>query len=345
MTLAEMQAGTSSSAAAARRQSLRPAVPATAPPLDLHPEYRALMTVMAGRGLAPGDPTRVPLAEARAAAARYYAYWNEDPPAVETVRDASLSAAGARIRVRFYRHRTGPTPPVALYFHGGGFALNSIDSHDRLLRLLAIASNVVICAVGYTLAPERRFPHQHAEALAVVSWLRERAEVLDIDPRSMAVAGDSAGANLALATALALRDAGGTQVKRLALLYGMYAAEFDSASHRRYGGGEYGLTTERMRWFWQTYLGDESRALDPLAAPLHADLRGLPPTLILAAGKDCLRDDSLRLAQELRAASVPHALSCYATAPHSFMQLSRGFSPALAAITEVAAVLRELRSG
>lgn len=343
MNVAEMQAGTSSSGGA-RRQSLRPAV-STVPPLDLHPEYRALMTVMAELGLAPGDPTRVPLAEARAASAHYYAYWNEDPPAVETVCDASLSTAVGRLCVRFYRHRTGPLSPVTLYFHGGGFALNSIDTHDRLLRLLAIASNVAICAVGYTLAPERRFPHQHAEALAVVSWLREHAEVLDIDPQSLALAGDSAGANLALATALALRDAGGTQVKRLALLYGMYAAEFDSASHRRYGGGEYGLTTERMRWFWQTYLGDESRALDPLATPLHADLRGLPRTLILAAGKDCLRDDSLRLAQELRAASVPHALSCYATAPHSFMQLSRDFSPALAAITEVAAVLGELRSG
>jgi acetyl esterase len=344
MNLTTMQAGTSSSSAG-RRQSPQPALSTTVPPPDLHPEYRALMTATGDLGLAPGDPTRVPLPAARAASARYYAYWSEDPPEVEIVENRSLSLAGSSVRLRFYRHRTGAAPPVALYFHGGGFALNSIDTHDRLLRLLAIRSNVAICAVGYTLAPERRFPQQQTEALAAARWLRECADVLNIDASATALAGDSAGANLALATALALRDGGEMRIKRLALLYGMYAAEFDSPSHRRYGGGEYGLTTERMRWFWQAYLGDESRALDPYAAPLHADLRGLPPTLIIAAGKDCLRDDSLRLAQKLRAASVPHVISSYATAPHSFMQLSRGFSPALAAIAEAAAVLRELRSG
>lgn len=313
-------------------------------PSDLHPEYAALRGRMDTLGLASGDPTRMPLPEARWASQRYYAYWNQNPPAVEAVYERTARTSAGVVRLRFYRHRTGPRAPVVLYFHGGGFALNSIDTHDRLLRLLAIQSSVAICAVGYSLAPERRFPHQLNEAIAVIRWLSGAAEALGIDPQAVALAGDSAGANLALASALALRDRGESPVVRLVLLYGMYAAEFDSVSHRRYGGGEYGLTTERMCWFWRSYLSDESQRGHPYAAPLCADLRGLPPTLIIAAGRDCLRDDSLRLAHKLQAAAVPHVLSCYQDAPHSFMQLSRGFSPATTAIAETAAALRALRS-
>jgi acetyl esterase len=182
------------------------------------------------------------------------------------------------------------------------------------------------------------------EATAVVRWLADAGADLGIDAGSVVLAGDSAGANLALATALALRDWGESPVVRLMLFYGMYAPDFDTEAHRRYGGGDYGLTTERMRWFWEAYLGDDGQAADPFAAPLRADLRGLPPALIIAAGCDCLRDDSLHLADRLHDAAVPHVLSRYDGVPHSFMQLSRAFAPAMTAIVEAAAVLRALGS-
>lgn len=313
-------------------------------PHDLHDEYRLIFARMAALHLAPGDPTRMPLAEARQASLRYHAYWNADPPEVEEIFERTAPWSGGVLRLRFYRHRAGSTSPIAIYFHGGGFALNSVDTHDRLLRLLAIEAKVTICALSYSLAPERRFPHQLGEAVAAVRWLVDAASDLDIDPGAVALAGDSAGANLALAAALALRDQGDSPVVRLLLFYGMYVPEFHSEAHHRYGGGAYGLTTERMRWFWNAYLGQESRKSDPYAAPLCADLHGLPPALIIAAGRDCLRDDSLRLAERLHAAAVPNVLSFYQDVPHAFMQLSRSLSAATAAISEAAAVLRALRS-
>lgn len=318
-------------------------IPCDWPP-DLHDECRLIFARMAALKLAPGDPTHMPLAEARQASRRYYAYWNADPAAVEKIFERTVPWSGGALRLRFYRHRTGSISPIAIYFHGGGFALNSIDTHDRLLRLLAIEAKVTICAVSYSLAPERRFPHQLGEAVAAIRWLVDAAPDLDIDAGAVALAGDSAGANLALAAALALRDQGESPLVRLLLFYGMYVPEFQAEAHHRYGGGAYGLTTERMRWFWDTYLGDESRKSDPYAAPLCADLHDLPPALIIAAGRDCLRDDSLRLADRLHEAAVPNVLSCYHDVPHAFMQLSPSLSPATAAIAEAAAVLRALRS-
>lgn len=251
-------------------------------PTDLHDECRLIFARMAALQLAPGDPTHMPLAEARQASQRYHAYWNAAPAVVEEIFERIIPWSGGALRLRFYRHGAGSVSPIAIYFHGGGFALNSIDTHDRLLRLLAIEAKVTICAVSYSLAPERRFPHQLGEAVAAIRWLVNAASDLDIDAGAVALAGDSAGANLALAAALALRDQGESPIVRLLLFYGMYVPEFHTEAHHRYGGGAYGLTTERMRWFWDAYLGEDSRKSDPYAAPLYADLHDLPPALIIA---------------------------------------------------------------
>lgn len=317
-----------------------PASGQCASPQPLHPDFVRLQRQLDAMGLSPGDPLTMTLAEARAASERYYAYFNAEPPEVQSISEVDIPGPAGAIAVRVYASHPGVPSPTLIYFHGGGFTLNSIDTHDRLLRLLAIHGRANVCAVGYSLAPEKRFPHQLEEALAVVHWLSEQGWTVGVDPEQIVLGGDSAGANLALSAALALRDRGSSPVGRLLLFYGAFAAEFDTGSHRSYGDGGYGLTTARMRWFWNSYLAEATDRQNPLAAPLNACLRGLPPVLIIAASCDCLLDDSLRLGELLHDAGVPHVLSVYQGFPHAFMQFTRVFPAAMDAVEEAGAILR-----
>ncbi|WP_207476798.1 alpha/beta hydrolase fold domain-containing protein [Arenibaculum pallidiluteum] len=324
-------------AAAARRGR----VPAAG---ELDPAVVALYAEAARRGAAPADPTAQPLAEARMAAERFHRFLDAGPrPAVGTEEHVVEGPAG-QIPIRLYRGSLWPDLPVLVYFHGGGFVLNSLDTHDRLMRTLALRTGFVVCGVGYAKAPERRFPHQHGEALAVLRWVAASARALGLDADRFAVGGDSAGANLALAAALACRAADLPRIACGLLFYGMFARDFDTESHRRFGGGAFGLTSARMRWYWDQYLGSdapgEAGTPDPRAAPLNADLRGLPPMLLVGAGLDCLLDDTLRLADRLRQAGVPHRLEVRRGLPHGFATMGRRVAAADDAVTEAAMALR-----
>ena len=310
----------------------------------LDPQVVALNEEAARHGLAPADPLAQSLGQARAAAERYHAFLNGPCPPPADVRNLEAEDPGGalRLRLRLYRPvgRDADALPVLVYFHGGGFAVNSPDTHDRLLRLLAGRSGVAVCAVAYSLAPECRFPHQHEEALAALRWVEREGAAHGLDPARIAVGGDSAGANLALGVAIAARAPRGPRIAFGLLFYGMFAHDFDTVSHRRFGDGRYGLTTARMRWYWEQYLGSAAVTSDPRAAPLLADLRGLPPLLLFAAGRDCLRDDSLRLAGRLAEAGVPHTLTVCEALPHAFANMTRAVEAVDAAVTQAADALR-----
>ena len=313
----------------------------------LDPQVTAMNEAAIRLGAAPVDPLSLPLAQARAAAERYHAFLNgplTGPTAVPAdVVEVAVAGPAGPLPLRLYRpagRGAAERLPVLVYFHGGGFVVNSVDTHDRLLRLLAFHSGAVICAVRYSLAPERRFPHQHEEALAALRWVAAAGAAHGIDPDRIAVGGDSAGANLALGLALASRAPGEPRVSFGLLLYGMFAHDFDTVSHRRFGDGRYGLTTARMRWYWQQYLGSAATPDDPRAAPLRADLHGLPPLLLLAADLDCLRDDTLRLAERLAEAGVPHRLTVYDGLPHSFATMTRLVDHADRAVQHAALAVR-----
>lgn len=293
-------------------------------------------------GLAPADPLHQPLWRARAGAERYHAFLNGPTPPPADVHDLITMGPGGALRLRLYRPAGRGTDllPVLVYFHGGGFAVNSLETHDRLLRLLAGRSGAAVCAVGYTLAPERRFPYQHEQALVALRWVEREGAAHRLDPDRIAVGGDSAGANLALGAAVAARAPRGPRITFGVLFYGMFAHDFDTLSHRRFGDGRYGLTTTRMRWYWSQYLGSAAITGDPRAAPLLADLRGLPPLLLFAAGCDCLRDDTLRLAARLDEAGVPHTLDVCGALPHAFAQMTRFVEAADDAVTRAADALR-----
>ncbi|MCR6628731.1 MAG: alpha/beta hydrolase [Magnetospirillum sp.] len=307
-----------------------------------HPHLDTIARVARAAGLAPADPLTQPLAEARANAHAYQMLWNQPLPEIggtEEVELPSPHGGTARLRIHYPDQRRDDLG-VLLYFHGGGFVLNSIDTHERLMRLLASRSGAAVVGLGYTLAPELRFPGQLDEALAAIAWVRRSGRERGLDPARMAVGGDSAGANLALAAMLALRDQGVPLPSLGLLFYGMFSADLATASHRAFGGGRFGLTTARVDWFWSQYVADRAQRDNPLAAPLLADLSGLPPQFVIGAGLDCLLDDSLALADKLSRAGVANTLSVYPGVPHSFMQMSAHLPPASTAIGEAATALR-----
>lgn len=306
-----------------------------------HPHLDTIARIAAAAGLAPADPLTQRLEVARANARAYQQLWNLPLPeggAVAESQTVSPRGTPIRLRIHYPQEARGPLGAL-LYFHGGGFALNGIDTHERLMRLLAQRSGAAVIGVAYTLAPELRFPGQLDEALAAVAWVRTQGAAFGLDPSRLALGGDSAGANLALSAMLALRDLGLPAPDLGLLFYGMFSADLDSPSHRAYGGGGFGLTTARVEWFWDQYVADRAQRDNPGAAPLLADLEGLPPQLVIGAGLDCLLDDSVALAARLQQAGVQHTLTVVPGVPHSFMQMSAHLPPADAAITQAAEAL------
>ncbi|MWK37536.1 alpha/beta hydrolase fold domain-containing protein [Actinomadura sp. J1-007] len=211
--------------------------------------------------------------------------------------------------------------PVVVFFHGGGFVLCGLDSHDRLCRALTAGSGAIVMAVDYRLAPEHPFPAAVEDARAAVAWASRNAAALGGDPARLAVAGDSAGGALAASACLHARDRGGPHVAFQLLIYPVTDAAQDTASYRDHAEGGF-LTAAHMRWFWEQYLSDPAQAADPDASPLRADdLSGLPPACVLTAECDPLRDEGEAYAARLAEAGVPVQSRRFEGAFHGFASL------------------------
>ncbi len=243
-------------------------------------------------------------AEARAAVATMYAIFNYGPPALPHIEQRVIPAASGPIRVRIYDPGVPAPAPTIVYFHGGGWVLNDIDNYDGVTRQLAHRSGMRVLSVDYALAPEHPFPVPLQDCVAAVRWAAREGASLGIDPNRISLAGNSAGANLALATCLALREAGGPALRCAALIYGCYSTSTDAPTYQEYGSGAYFMSTADVKWYWKQYLGDAVAHPDPLAAPLLANLTGLPPLYVTASEFDVLRDDSEKLVQKLKAAGI-----------------------------------------
>jgi acetyl esterase len=297
--------------------------------------YAAIAAQARAQNVAPGDPTRQLLSQARLANGNYYRAMNGSELSVARVFDMEIPGLVGPLRLRVFHPKPGLLVPVIVYFHGGGYVLNGLDTHDRVMRTLALESGAAVVGVGYSLAPEHVWPTQLEEARLAIRAIAQLGRACGLDSGRIVLAGDSAGAHLALASALALRQ-DGPKISQLLLAYGMYERSFDTPSHRLFGGGEYGLTTERMRWFWHQAIPVNA----PLSEPLHADLSGLPPTLVITAGLDCLRDDSVHLAAALEQAGVVVTSHSYGDVRHSFLQFSRFLPSAQIAIKDMATAAR-----
>jgi acetyl esterase len=240
-------------------------------------------------------------------------------PQMVRTRELQIGTAHGALRVRVHTPSAAARHPALVYLHGGGWVFFSIDTHDRLMRELAARAGRTVIGVDYALAPEARYPVALEQAVAAFRWARGDAAALGIAPQRIALGGDSAGANLALAAALVLRDAG-EPVDALLLNYGVFGDDDSTASYTRFDGPAYNLGRDEMRGFWDRYLGHPRPPADPLATPLKARLAGLPRCCLVVPECDVLRDDSLALAQGLRDAGVPVALQRHPGAVHSFLE-------------------------
>lgn len=250
------------------------------------------------------------------------------PPTLHEVRDLELSLPGRSLRVRQYApwpHTWAEPRPALLYFHGGGFTIGSVDTHDRVCRMLALGADCLVYSVDYRLAPEHPFPAAADDAFESLAWLRREAESLGVDAARIAVGGDSAGGTLAAASAIHARDRGWPLVLQL-LVYPGVSSHQDSDSWRRYAHG-YLLDTDTTQWFFAQLLRNEHDRLDWRFAPLLAeDLRGVAPAWIGAAQYDPLVDEDRAYAQRLREAGVAVTFVQYDGMIHAFFQYG-GFVP------------------
>ena len=216
----------------------------------------------------------------------------------------------------------GPLP-VILYLHGGGWALGDADTHARMIREIVVQAQAALVFVDYARVPEAPFPRPLEDCYQALTWVAEHGHTAGLDPARIAVAGDSAGGNLAAALGLLCARRGGPQLRFQALLYPVTDCDFTTTSYRNFAEG-LNLDLAAMQWFWDHYVPDHTVRADPLASPLRApaaELRHLPPALVITAECDVLRDEGEAFAQKLAQAGVPVASVRYNGVLHAFMMV------------------------
>jgi acetyl esterase len=308
----------------------------------IDPELVAAGQLLQSRGLVAPDRTKASLAEVRAATNRIGAFLGEGLAPLKQERDLSLPGPHGQVPCRLYLPDDAEErrPPLLVYAHGGGFMQGSLDSWDHFLRDIVRQSGAAALSVDYKLSPEVKFPVAFEEMAAITGLAAREGTGLGIDPSRLAIGGDSAGANLALATALAMRDQGERALKFQLLIYGCFSTDCDSPSWQRFGQGA-GLSQASMRWIWETYLERPEQRQDWRAAPILGDLAGVAPAHLIVGSLDPLLDDSNNLAAKLKTAGVPCRLTVYQGINHGFIRYGRLIGTSRRAIAECAAALKQ----
>jgi acetyl esterase/lipase len=302
----------------------------------LHPDVRAVLAALEEEEGASLE--MLPVAEARRVAAEALKPMEGEAEPVGTIEDLRIPSPAGEIPVRVYTPEgTGPFPGL-VYFHGGGWVLCDLETHNVVCRAIARRAPAVVVAVDYRLAPEHKFPAAIEDASAATRWVVENAARLNIDPRRIAVGGDSAGGNLAAVVSLKSR-----QIALQVLVYPVTDLSFFATnSYKEFADG-YHLTRSEMEWFRREYLANPGQALDPDASPLLApDLSGAPPALVITAECDVLRDEGEAYAGRLRRARVPVTLTRYPGMIHPFFSMPGAIRDANVALDEVAGAVRAM---
>jgi acetyl esterase len=260
---------------------------------------------------------------------------------VAAVRNHRVPVAGGEIALRVYTPAGAKPHPSLVFYHGGGWVIGDLDTHDGICRSLANAGRCAVASVDYRMAPEHRYPVAAEDSYAGFQWVLGHAGELGIDPRRVAVGGDSAGGNLAAVVALMARDRGTPLPVFQALVYPVTDCNLETPSYRENATG-YVLTREGMRWFFGHYLGREEQGREPYASPLRApSLAGLPPALVQTAEYDPLRDEGEAYAARLRDSGVPVTVTRYPGVFHGFLRMTNILDKAKAARDEIAGALRK----
>lgn len=307
---------------------------------DMDPESSAYMA------LQPPPPATPPTPEmAREGMRRARPFNQPDLPHVGLTREYSVQGQGGAFQVRYYRGvRTfaDEALPVQVYFHGGGWVIGDLDSHDWVCRAVANAANCAVVSVDYRLAPEHVFPAAFDDAVTATQWVAANAAMLKIDPARIFVGGDSAGGNLAATVALALRDDGRIRLRGQVLTYPIVDLTFDY--DKRFEKGV-ALTNGGMRDFIDHYVPDAAQRRDWRCSPLFAQsLNGLPPALVILAGFDPLYDEGEIYAGRLTAEGVAVTVSRYPGQMHGFVSRPKLLPKSLEAVTDIAAFMEAQES-
>ena len=316
----------------------------------LHPKTRALLDFIEQSGIPPMHTLSA--VAARQTYRDRRAVLQPEPPTVGEVVELQAPGPHGAIALRLYRplKSAGTSAvtaagllPVLVYFHGGGWVIGDLDTHDTLCRELANASGCAVVATDYRMAPEHRFPIAVDDCIAATDWVRQQAASLGLDASRMAVGGDSAGGNLAAVVAIAARDAG-TPLAFQLLIYPATDQRRGAPSHTSNAQG-YLLTSDTMDYFHDHYITDPAHDLDWRASPLlHTEHANLPPAFVLTAGYDPLRDEGLDYAQRLSDAGNRATCVCFERQIHGFITMGKVLDEANAAVAMCADELRrELR--
>ena len=307
----------------------------------LHPQARAFLDLVTEKGIPPTH-TLTP-AVARAIYRERRGFTQPDPPPVAEVHALSADSPHGAIPLRLYRplgSAAGTPLPVLVYYHGGGWVIGDLDTHDTLCRELANGAGCAVVAVDYRMGPEHRFPAAVDDCIAATQWVRAHAAELHVDASRLAVGGDSAGGNLAAVVSLAARDAGDSSIAFQLLIYPATDAHRSHPSHTENGQG-YLLTRDTITYFSDHYLPDRSDYDDWRASPLlREDLAKLPPALVLTAGYDPLRDEGRAYAERLTAAGNRASYVCFERQIHGFILMGKVLDEANTAVALCAAELR-----
>jgi acetyl esterase len=262
-----------------------------------------------------------------------------DLPELAKIEDSSFPGPAGDVPVRIYTPAGDGPLPVVVFFHGGGFTIGSLTSHDPVAHKLAAESGAIVVSVDYRLAPEHKFPAAVEDCFAALQWVGDNAASFGGDASRLAVCGDSAGGNLATVSSVLARDAGGPALAFQALIYPTTDARGGYPSIEENGEGLF-LSADTMRWFYEQY-GSEDDKLDCRCSPiLHEDLSNLPPALIITAEYDPLRDEGEAYGEALRTAGNSVTVKRYDGMTHVFFQLGAMLEEGRQAMSETAAALR-----
>jgi len=293
------------------------------------------------------DISEIPVTEARATDAKIQAMFASAKPAAEISGVTIAGNGGKDIHLRIVRPlASAEILPVAMFFHGGGWILGDADTYDRLIREIAFGAGVAVVFVEYSRSPEAVYPVPLEECYAAIRWVAEQGSTIGLSSDRIAVVGDSAGGNMAAAVTLLAKQRKGPRISGQILIYPKTSATFNTPSFEQFATG-YFVSSQTSRWFWRQYAPNPAVDREPTACPLEASLdqlRDLPPTLIIIAECDVLRDEGEYYARKLMQAGVAVTCTRYLGVVHGFLGINAlsGIPAARGAMQQVNSMLREM---
>ena len=307
--------------------------------MPLDPQARALLDAIEQSGAQPLNAYEP--VEAREVYDKASELVRGTPPQPFAIDTLQIPGPAGEIGALLYRPNAESDLPVLVYFHGGGYTIGSLQSHDCVCRALCVEAACIVISVDYRLAPEHKYPAAVDDAWAATQWVAKNATAFGGDARRIAVGGDSAGGNLAAVVSLKAKAVDGPPLVFQLLIYPGTEMSCSFASHETFGQG-YRLTRELIQWFYTHYFSPEDDIAHWQASPLNAaDCGGLPPAFVLSAGYDPLQDEDKAYADKLAAAGVPVAYSHYAGMIHGFITMPGAIDKAREALSECASELKK----